>query len=212
MFAHRPKGAKVAFGHNLASSQGQTSDSELYLDSDVCHAQPMTYLSSRTAKRGIAFAAMAGSLVLACGSRGPLDGTPYPELGASSGVTSSTSSSTSGGTSSSGNNSTSGEPRVDGGGPRRDGGSSGSGIVQCLSCVNTSCRDELSGCLMDRDCSAALQCTLSTCLGGGAGGMVDLQCAFACAKGDIGVVQKLAGAAQCPLQNCPNECMQPARP
>jgi hypothetical protein len=127
---------------------------------------------------------MCGALVLACGSRGPLDDTPeLADAGAADVVTTDVVEEPA--------------PVVDAGPPDAP---REAGILQCGTCLVGTCSTEILGCIQSAPCRDTLLCVVQDC-----GGKVDLACLGKCAT-DTAATLKIFSIFQCVTKDCGPEC------
>lgn len=141
-----------------------------------------------------AVAAVAGSLAASiggCGSRGPLDDSPF--------VTGSDASiATDAGPESSQVDAALDASAVDAG---------GGSAVACGICVISTCGSTILSCVQDEACRAVFQCVATTCLGGGSGGGgLDSTCLFKCAGNDPAGALGVLSTFQCLTGDCGTDC------
>jgi predicted small lipoprotein YifL len=129
-------------------------------------------------------------VVVACGSRGPLDDQPYSDASTDVGQL---------------------DGAVDG---ARDGAVDApvdarpdvNPIINCGQCVAQQCGQKIATCIQDVACRSILQCAAQKCLGGGGGGL-DPKCLSDCANGNLAGLAGAFSAFQCVTSKCGDACL-----
>lgn len=156
-------------------------------------AQPRRESSLRARPRRLGVPAGLGSLALAalvgtaCGSRGPLDDTPFaaPDASVDAAPTAAPSA----------------PPAIPEAGPPVPIGPDLPPIVDCGLCLAQQCGQPILGCVTDPSCQRAFQCVLSTC-----GGKFDPTCVLQCAKTEPQGALKLLSIFGCITGQCGEDC------
>ncbi len=87
-------------------------------------------------------------------------------------------------------------------------------VGECVACLQDKCDSAINGCYNSADCTAGIQCALTTCAGGGgnplggggSGGGLDFGCLLGCFNGNINAVFSAVQAFQCITQTCGSNC------
>ncbi|MDB4944971.1 MAG: hypothetical protein JWP97_4505 [Labilithrix sp.] len=154
-------------------------------------------------------AAVGGfTLLVACGSRGPLDDDgpvvstldsgALPADAADAGELPSDAATPEDGAGHDGGGPDGG--KTDGG---HDAGAEGGTIVDCGSCLVGSCGTQILACVQSPSCRTTLQCVASTCL---SGGTPNLGCVLGCAAGDLAGALQIFQVFQCATGTCGSDC------
>lgn len=137
----------------------------------------------RTAKWAIVACATAFTL-LACGSKGPLESTPFVVADAGPDVMPDVQDS--------------GAPDVLDAGP-----DTANPIIDCGRCLVNQCRQPIATCLTDPACRNILGCVATQCLPQGA----SLPCMLNCAGGDLRSLAPALAIVQCVTSQCGEDCL-----
>jgi hypothetical protein len=136
---------------------------------------------------------------IACGSRGPLDiDIVAPDASAGTGIDAAADVTSQDAPS---------EAAAETGGGR-DGAipfDSGIPAINCVVCIGQTCGNQLGQCALDTGCRTVLQCVITTCAGGGTGG-VDPQCVLNCGQSDPNALVQVFQILQCIVQSCGADC------
>jgi hypothetical protein len=73
-------------------------------------------------------------------------------------------------------------------------------VTACVQCLTQTCGQQLLTCITSTGCRTALQCVVQTCLGGG--GMPSLQCLGGCTGSDPTTQSQVLMTISCVLSNC----------
>jgi hypothetical protein len=151
-------------------------------------------------RRAFATGIVAGGIVLAaagsgCGSRGPLDDTPFPlALDAGADVSSTADASSVNAKS-------------------RDSGLEAGSIAACGVCVLSTCSTTVIQCIQSASCISVFQCVASTCIGlggardgGAAGGGLNTGCLLGCIEKDPQALVDLLAILKCVSGDCGPDC------
>jgi hypothetical protein len=132
--------------------------------------------------RAIGSCVVATLLLLACGSRGPLDDEPVvaPEDAAAPDV-----------------RTTPDADVPDASIPPE------AGIASCAACVFTTCSPRILTCFESPACRAVFQCIVTTCLGGGG---IQSSCLLGCGARDPAGALQVLGILQCLTGDCASTC------
>ena len=146
-------------------------------------------------RRARILAALASGGVLAvavldgCGSRGPLDDTPFFAADATTEAAEAAL-----------------EPDVVAeAAPALDARPESGGPLACGACVFTTCGQAILGCFQSAGCRTVFQCVTQSCLGGAAGGLNPI-CLFQCAGGDPSGALDVLSVFQCVTGQCGPDC------
>ncbi len=137
--------------------------------------------------------ALMGSLVLvACGSRGPLDDSPsdFAALDASLGADVAFAS----------------DARADTSPTPLDAGlpDTPPSPIACAQCIGQNCSIQVQACLQSTACRNLLQCATQKCA---MNGMFDPQCVAQCANNDFQAIQQAFAVIQCINGKCGSQCL-----
>ena len=139
-----------------------------------------------------------GVLVVACGSRGPLD-----DDGPLVSTTTDAAGNTDAPSAPDADDTDAASDAMSGRDGRADAGSDGGSVIACGSCVITSCGSSILMCLEDTGCRTTLQCVTTTCLSSGS---PDLACVVGCAAGDLSGALQIFQVFQCVTGTCGSDC------
>lgn len=126
-------------------------------------------------------------VLVACGSRGPLDDSPVGDAGRDGSTLDAAS-----------------DADSDAVAPVDAGVDAPPTPIDCLKCVQKSCGTKLADCLQDVDCRNVMQCAAQKCLSGGA---LDPKCLSQCANGNLGGLAQAFSAFQCVTSKCGDTCL-----
>lgn len=135
---------------------------------------------------GLAVVIAVGGLLVACGSRGPLDLSPPAELDASTSDVAA--------------------PTVDAGADAtEDAGRDAGALVNCGRCLVQECGSKITTCLQSTACRGTMQCVVQNCLAGGSQGL-DPKCVQQCSADMQGLAEALV-VLQCVTARCGDSCL-----
>jgi hypothetical protein len=141
----------------------------------------------RLVRAALPVSLVGAALVLACGSRGPLDEDGPLDAGSAADVVTV-------------------EP--DDAAPPPDAASvdaapEGGSIVGCGTCLVKACSQDIVQCVQEPGCRATFQCVITDCLKSGA---PDAACMFTCASGDAKGALQIVQILQCVTGTCGTDC------
>ncbi len=79
-------------------------------------------------------------------------------------------------------------------------------IHNCVQCADQSCNSQVNACYNDPTCASGVVCALTSCLGGGGGGL-DFGCVISCFGGNFSAAGKALQAFLCVGSNCGQQCV-----